>query len=69
MTLLPRLGVLHFTLAMVFVPFGAPQAETVAAPVPAAAVARNADPAPTPAAALALFASLGRGSAPPNRTR
>lgn len=27
--LYPRLGVLHFTLAMVFVPFGAPQAESV----------------------------------------
>ena len=59
--MLPRLGVLHFTLAMVFVPFGAPQAETVAAPVPATAVVRAVGAAPTPAAALALFASLGRG--------
>jgi hypothetical protein len=25
----PRLGVLHFTLAMIFVPFGAPQAGSV----------------------------------------
>jgi hypothetical protein len=29
----PRLGILHFTLAIVFFPFGAPQAQTVATPV------------------------------------
>jgi hypothetical protein len=28
---LPRLGILHFTLAIVFFPFGAPQAQSVPA--------------------------------------
>lgn len=37
----PRLGVLHFTLAMVFVPFGAPHAGTVPAPARSAAPAAS----------------------------
>jgi hypothetical protein len=61
----PRLGVLHFTLAMVLVPFGAPQARTVTATPQSAAKAIVDDGAPaTPAAVLARFASFGRGSAP-----
>jgi len=32
-SLRPRLGILHFTLAIVFFPFGAPQAQSVPAPI------------------------------------
>lgn len=45
--MVPRLGVLHFTLAMVFVPFGAPQAGTVPAPVRSAATAASTGMAAT----------------------
>jgi hypothetical protein len=45
----PRLGVLHFTLAMIFVPFGAPQAGSVPNRVRPAVVA--APPVSRPAIA------------------
>jgi hypothetical protein len=42
----PRLGILHFTLAIVFFPFGAPQAQSVPSRV------RTALIAPAPAVVL-----------------
>jgi hypothetical protein len=51
--LFPRLGVLHFTLAMVFVPFGAPQAGSIPAP------ARTAAPAASPGIAATARRAVG----------
>jgi hypothetical protein len=65
--LVPRLGVLHFTFAMVFVPFGAPHAGTVPAPARSAAPAASTSIAATARRAVGaltrddlLLSSLGR---------
>jgi hypothetical protein len=52
----PRLGILHFTLAIVFFPFGAPQAQSVPTRV------RTALRAPAPAVALPAAARPARAT-------
>ena len=50
----PRLGVFHFTLAIVFFPFGAPQAQSVPTRVPTAVSV------PAPSVAPPIVASATR---------